>query len=69
MPSRKLRVDVVVALVTYVLSVEADLTHLFVICRGRPHPPLSVEGDLAQIFQKDYLRLFLPGPLPILTHP
>ena len=53
--SRKLRVDLVNDLVTFLRSVEADLT------------PFAIEADLPQIPQDDYPRLCPPRPLPILT--
>ena len=47
--------DLVNDLVTFLRSVEADLT------------PFAIEADLPQIPQDDYPRLCPPRPLPILT--
>jgi hypothetical protein len=49
-PFRKLRVQVANNLVTFLLSVEADL----------PHPPFAIEADLTHIPQNNHPDLFSP---------
>ena len=51
---RRLGVDFVNELVTFLLSVEKESG-----C-GKPYPPFAIETDLTQIPQNDYPRLFFP---------